>query len=112
MRRQIKLMWDYGCWPTWQQDGQIFINVDPATLALSTSTQAQLKAWAAIPDAKLAAVEHPPDITWTADEKQAFEAEGRELWRLLQRELAPDFVVSYHSTTERRVSLPEDDNAG
>ena len=112
MRRRIKLMWDYHCWPLWQHDGQIFDNTDPATLPLSAATLARLEAWAAIPDAKLA--EHadcPQDISWAAHETQSFEAEGRALWRILQRELGEDYHIVYHSTAERRDLLPEDETA-
>jgi hypothetical protein len=111
MRHRIKLMWDYGCWPLWQHDGQIFDNVDPATFPLSEPTRARLEAWSAIPDAKLAEVEYPPDMKWTAEEDQNFEAEGRALWLILQRELGPDYHVVYHSTSEGRVLLPEDESA-
>ncbi len=102
-------MWDYGCWALWQYDGQIFDNADPATFPLSASTLARLEAWSAIPDAKLAEVKYPPDIKWTAEEEQKFEAEGRALWVILQRELGSGYHVVYYSTTEGRVLLPEDE---
>lgn len=103
MPRHIKLMWDYECWPLWQHHGQDFTNVDLASLPLSAPTLTRLQAWAAIPDAKLAEVEYPPDMKWSAEEKAAFEAEGRDLWRTLQRELGRDYHVVYHSMTEGRV---------
>lgn len=110
MRKQIKLMWDYGCLPLWLDDGQIFENVDPTTFPLSPSTLARLETWAAIPDTKLAEVEYPPDMKWSVDEKRDFEAEGRALWKSLQCELGPDYYVLYHSTMEGRVLSPEDAN--
>lgn len=111
MPHRIKLMWDYDCWPLWQHDGRIFVNVDPAGFSLSPSTLARLEAWSAIPDAKLAEVQNPQDMQWSAVEKQAFEAEGRALWSILRRELGPEYHVVYHSTTEGRVLLPEDETA-
>jgi hypothetical protein len=95
MCRRIKLMWDYGCWPIWENDGQIFDNVDPATLPLSKPTFMRLQAWSAIPDTKLEEVEDPQDMQWTAEEQQAFEAEGHALLRLLERELGSDYDVVY-----------------
>lgn len=109
MRRRIKLMWDYHCWPLWEPGGALYA-LESDSLPLSQDTKDRLRRWAAIPDAKLAEVEYPPDMKWTADEKQAFEAEGRELWRTLQRELGAGFLVVYHSTTERRDLLPQDEN--
>jgi hypothetical protein len=104
----VKLMWDYRCWPLWQHDGQIFDNIDPATVPLSAPTLARLEAWAAIPDAKLEQHIHcPQDISWGVDERQSFEAEGRALWEILRRELGEGYRVVYHSTTEGRVLLPK-----
>ena len=102
-------MWDYGCWPLWQHDGQIFANVDPSSLPLSALTLARLQAWAAIPDAKLAEVEYPTDIKWSADELRMFEAEGRALWTSLHRELGCNYRVVFHSAAEGRVLSPEDE---
>ena len=109
MPHRIKLMWDYGCWPLWQNDGQVFANVDSASLPISAPTLARLQAWAAIPDAKLAEVEYPPDMKWSADERRVFETEGRDLWRTLRRELGHDYHVVYRCTTERRILSPEDE---
>ncbi len=109
MRRRIKLMWDYHCWPLWESGGSQYA-LEPDSLPLSESTKDRLQKWAAIPDTKLAEhSDYPPDITWTADETQSFEAEGRELWRILQRELGVGFCVVYHSTTERRDLLPDNE---
>src|SRR5207247_1428077 len=78
---------------------------------LSQSTKDRLKKWAAIPDARLTEhSDYPPDITWTADETQSFEAEGRELWGMLQRELGAGVCVVYHSTTERRDLFTDGDS--
>jgi hypothetical protein len=107
MCRHIKLMWDYGCWPIW--DSSVFGNIDPATLPLSASTRARLEVWSAIPDAKLAEVDYPPDMRWTAEEEESFEVEGRKLWRILRKELGEDFYVTYHNPSTGPVRIPEDD---
>ncbi|MBK9305338.1 MAG: hypothetical protein IPM94_16120 [bacterium] len=106
---RIKLMWDYGCWPLWQHDGQIYDNIDPASLPLSAPTLTRLQAWAAIPDAKLAAVEYPPDMKWSEGERQAFEVEGRELWLIICRELGEGYDVSYHNRQAGPACAAEDD---
>ena len=111
MPRQIKLMWDYECWPLWQHDGEIFDTVDPSSFPLSEQTLARLAAWASIPDKKLTEVEYPPDMTWTEDEKKRFEQEGLDLWKALRHELGRNYYVTYHSKAKGRVLLPEDESA-
>ena len=108
MRHRIKLMWDYSCWPLWQYDGEIFDNVDPKTLSLSASTLTRLEAWSAVPDAKLAEVEYPPDIKWSAEETLAFELEGFDLWRTIRSELGLAYEVEYYSTVQGGVIGPDD----
>ena len=108
--RRLKLMWDYQCWPLWENNGVIFKTFDPATFPLSESTLARLQAWAAIPDAKLAEhISAPQDMTWTEEEKRSFEAEGLELWRILRRELGSGFHISYHNPSAGPIRLPEAD---
>jgi hypothetical protein len=111
MPQQIKLMWDYDCYPLWHFGGREVGNIDPDSLPLSPATRARLKAWAAIPDAKLDR-HNPPDTAtaWSEDEKLAFEAEGRQLWRALQQELGQAYGVVYHSSTEHRLLMPEDEH--
>ena len=101
-------MWDYGCWPLWLHDGQIFDNIDPATLPLSLPTRTRLEAWAAIPNTKLAEVKYPPDMKWTIEEENTFEAEGIKLWEILRNELGQNFYVMYQSKAEGWVLLPTD----
>lgn len=108
MCRRIKLMWDYHCWPLWESGGAQYA-LEPDSLPLSQTTKERLERWAAIPDAKLAAVEYPPDMKWSTEEQQTFEAEGRELWRIIRRELGESFYVSYHNPLAGPVCAPEDD---
>ena len=103
-------MWDYGCHALWHFGGPEVGNIDPESLPLSATTKARLEAWAAIPETKLDH-NYPPDTAWTKDEKLAFEAEGRQLWKDLQRELGKGYRVVYHSSTEHRVLIPEDEHA-
>ena len=107
----VKLMWDYGCWPVWKYDGEIFDNVSPESLPLCPATRDRLARWAAVPDSKYERHKDcPQDMVWTDEETQMFEAEGRELWSILQRELGAGFYVVYHSTTARRVLSPENED--
>jgi hypothetical protein len=99
MAQQIKLMADYDCWPLWWEGDHGPGNINPATLPLSAETVARLEAWAATFDATLnrtdpAASGFPSDAAF-----QAFEAEGRALWRQLRAELAPEYEVLYHGFT-------------
>jgi hypothetical protein len=108
MPRHIKLMWDYQCWPLWETGGREYA-LEPESLPLSQATRERLSRWAAIPDTKLAAVAYPPDITWSAAEEKAFEAEGRALWRHIRRELGDGYAVSYHNPLAGPVCIPDDD---
>jgi hypothetical protein len=111
--RQLKLMWDYHCWPLWLYEGleadSLSVNTDPATLPLLPSTIARLSAWAAIPDAKLAEhIDAPQDMIWTDAETRSFEEEGRALWAELQREIGEEYYVVYFSMTAGRVLEPHE----
>ena len=106
--RRIKLMWDYHCWPLWES-GDPQYALEPDSLPLLQTTKERLERWAAIPDAKLEAVAYPPDMKWSTKEQQAFEREGRELWRLIRRELGESFYVSYHNPLAGPVCAPEND---
>jgi hypothetical protein len=110
MRPGIKLMWDYDCWPLWHFGDREVCNIDPDSLPLSAATRARLKDWAAIPDAKLDRSD-PSSVTWTEEERQKFEAEGRDLWKLLQRELGDGYRVVYYSSTKHQVLMPENEHS-
>ena len=103
MPQQIKLMADYDCWPLWWDGDHDPGNIDPATLPLSPATVKRLLAWAETFDATLnrdnpASSDFPSDAAF-----EAFEQVGLDLWRQLQRELAPDYNVVYHSLKQRKV---------
>jgi len=105
MVRQIKLMWDYDCWPLWHFGGSEAGNIDPDSLPLSRETRTRLSEWAAISNAKLNRND-PPSTEWTKEEKLAIEAEGRQIWKVLQRELGKDYQVVYYSSIEHKVLEP------
>ena len=107
-KRTIKLMWDYGCWPIWQFDGEIFDNISPESLPLSAAIKTRLEAWASVPEAKLDQ-NYPPDTIWLSEDRRVFETEGRALWKALQGELGASYYVLYHCAAEGRVLRPEDE---
>lgn len=87
---QIRVMVDYDCWPTWDDDsGQ---NVDPRSLPITRRLAQQLLAWATRYDDSLN--RDDPTRSCLADPRE-FEADGRLLADLLCRELAGLCVVVY-----------------
>ena len=91
----IKLMADYGCWPIWHHDGQIG-NIDPRALEVTERLAEALQNWAAVYDSHLD-VSDPASTTWTVDEEQEFDVEGRRLCHLLAEEVGAKFRVFYSS---------------
>lgn len=97
MKKKIKLMTDYRCYPLWWYDSDKVGDIDPATLPLSEKTITRLNAYA---DAKNSSLnwDYPPDTpNPTEEEIEATEEEGLSLWQQLQKELAPDYEVVYFS---------------
>jgi len=94
MKRTIKLMPEYGCFPVWLTRGQ-FGNVDPSTLPISGSLRDALRDWARAFDATLDQ-NYPPDSGFaTAAELDAFNREGWRILARLREELGQDVVTEY-----------------
>ncbi len=103
MKKTIKLMADYQCYPLWWVDPELVGNIDPAKLPLSQETLERLSNWASAYDATLNQ-DYPPDSGFASEEDaQAFEQEGINLWQQLQKELAPDYEVLYFSEQLRQL---------
>lgn len=92
----LKLMADYGCWPLWHYGGPEVGNVDPAEIGVSDSLAAKLERWAASFDFHLNTSD-PAATSWTLEESNRFEAEGRDLCRALAEEIGDRFSVVYSS---------------
>jgi len=97
MKKAIKLMADYGCYPLWWVSSDAVGAVDPAELPLKLEIMQQLKRWSLTYDATLNQ-DYPPDSGFASEtDTQAFEQEGIRLWRQLVEELAPNYDVAYFS---------------
>jgi hypothetical protein len=102
VNKVLKLMPDYHCFPIWKAEGD-FGNVDPDELPVADGLKAAFRDWAATYDRTLNQ-EYPPDSAFaSAAEREAFETEGRRLWRALQEQLGPDYKVMYFSVQDNRL---------
>jgi len=103
MKKKIKLMADYGCYPLWWVDPDLVGNITPHSLSLSQETLDRLSNWAASFDATLNQ-DYPPDSGFASEQDaQAFEEEGISLWQQLNQELAPDIEILYFSDRLRKL---------
>ncbi|GET42911.1 hypothetical protein [Microseira wollei] len=103
MKKTIKLMADYGCYPLWWVEDEKVGALSPSELPLSQETIKQLKAWASIYDDTLNQ-DYPPDSGLASEqEAEDFERQGVSLWQQLCQELAPDYEVFYFSEKLRQL---------
>ena len=111
MKKTIKLMADYGCYPLWWVEEEkvgAFAQralgaIAPSELPLSQETIKQLEAWANAYDATLNE-DYPPDSGLASEqEAEDFERKGVSLWQQLCQELAPDYEVFYFSEKLRQM---------
>ena len=49
----LKLMPEYECYPTWQEYGEVYENIDPNELPISEKLKHDLLAWADVLDGTL-----------------------------------------------------------
>lgn len=93
----IRVQAGYGCWPTWFDAHEEFYNIDPGdpSLGLSGSLYTRLSRWAAQMDATLNLADGSESGFAEAAQFEKFVAEGRELARLVGREVGSSFRVEY-----------------
>lgn len=104
MKKQIKLMADYNCWPLWEyEDKELVDNLHPSELSLSYEIKERLLNWQNIYDGIMNWEEPASSYFASEAEKRAFEKEGISLWQLLQKELDNDCEVVYFSEVQLRV---------
>jgi hypothetical protein len=95
--RTIKLMAEYGCTVLWDFDPDRIGPIDPESLPLTAELKAALHKWAAAYDRTLNQ-EYPPESGFNSPtEEEAFQAEGRRLWKELQAQLGEEYKVVYQS---------------
>jgi hypothetical protein len=102
MRRTIKLMADYQCWPLWEERSGLIGNLNPADLRLSGTLRRRLDHWRETYDASLDPAD--PRLSGFADDEACdrFKREGRALGDALRRELGPDYGVTTEIRAYRR----------
>jgi hypothetical protein len=91
--RTLKLMADYQCYPLWEASPGEVGNIDPNSLPLSTSLQAQLLDWADVYDKTLNWEDPATSGFACVDAVDEFKAQGMRLADRLRAELGPEFVV-------------------
>jgi hypothetical protein len=92
----IKLMADYHCWPLWHHGSDVVGNIDPEDVGVSEALASRLEDWAATFDSHLN-VSDPASTSWTEEEENRFDAEGRQLCRELAAEIGDRYSVVYSS---------------
>ena len=104
MKKQIKLMVDYNCWPLWEyEDKDLVDNLHPSELSLSSEIKERLLNWQNIYDG-IMNWDDPASSDFASEaEKMAFEKEGINLWQVLQKELGNEYEVVYFSGIKCRV---------
>lgn len=103
MPKLMKLMADYQCFPLWEALDDGTHNVNPDDLPLTADLKSALRNWSASYDRTLNQ-EYPPDSGFASPaEEEAFEAEGRRLWKELQAQLDPEYKVAYYSSQQARL---------
>jgi hypothetical protein len=100
----LKLMADYECWPLWEySDDDLVDNVNPDDLPLTDDLKLALHNWKAAYDRTLNR-QCPQDSGFPSPAaEEAFEMEGRRLWKELQAQLGPEYKVVYFSQREGRL---------
>ncbi|MFB2898748.1 hypothetical protein ACE1CI_38030 [Aerosakkonemataceae cyanobacterium BLCC-F50] len=103
MKKTIKLMADYGCYPLWWVDSEKVGAIAPSDLPLSQETIKQLEVWSSVYDATLNH-DYPPDSGFLSEQDaEKFERQGIILWQQLSQELAPNYEVFYFSEKCRQL---------
>ena len=103
MERVIKLMAEYGGTVLWGVEATDIGPINPDDLPLTAELKTALQAWADVYD-KTLNEGYPPDSGFASPaEEEAFELEGRRLWKELQAQLGPAYKVVYFSNRESRL---------
>lgn len=103
MKRTIKIMPDYGCFPIWILDNNgMFENFNPTELSISLNLLSKLENWRIQFELTLDRSD-PRNSGFGSDEQiTEFENAGLNIWELLLLELPKDDVLFY-SVLENKV---------
>ena len=91
-KAQLKLMAEFGCWPTWIESSPY--NVDPAALLISSDLRDALYAWEKQYDDTLKPDDPAASCFSSQDAEEAFKAEGAALLGRLKAELGDQFELT------------------
>jgi hypothetical protein len=104
MKKKLKLMPDYGCFPLWSE-GETTGNIDPCNLPLTQETIADLLDLAAIYDSTLNQ-DYPQNSGFkSTGEASFFEEKGIKIWHKLRYELALSHEISYFSQLSNKLLI-------
>lgn len=108
MKKKIKIMNDYYCWPTWwnENDGHNIGPIDPATLSLTQQTLDELLLWQRKYDNQLNIDDPLNSKRFSEKELRDFEHQGLQLWEKIICELGRDYEVSYFSQKQQILLQP------
>ena len=106
MANKLKLMAEYGGTVLWGVGADNIGVIDPGALPITNELREAIRAWADAYDRTLDQ-DYPPDSGFTdLEEEEAFEEEGKRLWRELQSQLGRDWEIIYYSESDH--SLRQD----
>jgi len=98
MRKLLKLMADYHCYPLWDYDSQGYVmNIDPENLPISMDLKKKLNFWADTYDNTLC-IDDPIKSGFQSNyEEKKFREIGIVLAQKLSEELGVEYEVIYES---------------
>lgn len=108
MKKQIKLMAEYGGEAVWWMGHRAGV-VDVQELPITDELRNDIKRWADVYADTLE--DNDPVVSgFESDEaRDKYDAEGRVLWKRLQEELSPDWDVYYLSESDQKLLAPGHD---
>lgn len=92
--RKIKVMADYQCHPLWDVSPEMYGDVDPNTLPISTELKQQLADWAREFDETLNMSDPASSGFKSSEAEAAFKMKGVQISEKLQEELGAGFLIS------------------
>lgn len=98
MVKRLKLMPDYECFSLWDIDS--VENINPACLPISDELKARIRRWENLYDDTLDQDDPTASGFKSVIDENAFDSEGRLIWKELKNELGESYDVSYFSVVE------------
>lgn len=100
MKKVLKLMPDYDCYPLWISDRDGLENVDPDAFEIPNELKISLHSWSDIYD-KTLNLEDPLSSGFpNRESKEIFDLQGKKLWHKLKKYLGDKYLVVYYSVKD------------